>query len=390
MCIKRIVAFTGIRSDYDLMSGIYKKINEDDELELKLIVSGAHMSDTYGSTYKNIEKDNINILAKIESLIDGNSRVSRLKSLAILLQDCITSIANYNPDIIMYAGDREDVIVGGIVGAYLRIPTIHFFGGDHSSDGNVDNAVRHATSKLSSIHFVSHEDHLKRLINLGEESKRIFNVGSPALDKFIETAKMEKIELLNEFKLYNWNEFVVVIYHPIIGEENVAAENFQRILDALNEKKLKAFVSYPNVDSGSKGIIDIILRYQDNENFYFYKNLDRTIFVNLLRNANFLIGNSSLGLFEAPIIKLPVINVGNRQLGRKATDNVIFIEDSKELIEKAIDKVQSNEFIDSMKNIESLFGDGKSVSKVVKILKEMNLDEFLLKTHDPLDYREVL
>ncbi|MDZ5035427.1 UDP-N-acetylglucosamine 2-epimerase, partial [Clostridium perfringens] len=126
-----------------------------------------HLSDSYGYTVDNIEKDGIPIIAKIETLIDSSSKSARVKSLSILLQDCIHSVTMYNPDLIIYAGDREDVIVAGIIGSYLRIPTVHFFGGDHASDGNVDNSIRHATSKLSSLHFVSNNKAKSRLIKMG-------------------------------------------------------------------------------------------------------------------------------------------------------------------------------------------------------------------------------
>ena len=174
--MKKIVAFTAIRSEYDLLSSLYKLLNNDENIDLRLIVSGAHLSKTYGYSVKDIEADGLNILAKIETLLDSDTRASRIKSASILLQSSIDVIANYNPELIIFAGDREEVMVASLIGGYLEIPTIHFFGGDHVEDSHVDNPVRHAASKLSSVHFVSTLEHKKRLIAMGEKEKRIFNI----------------------------------------------------------------------------------------------------------------------------------------------------------------------------------------------------------------------
>ena len=183
--MKKILGISGIRSDYDLLYSLYRKLNKDKSFELKLIVGNAHLSRTYGSSISNIELDNIDIIAKIESLIDGDSNSSRLKSLSIFLQNSIDVIATYDPDIIIYAGDRFEVIIGSLIGGYLEKPTIHFYGGDHGTDGHIDNPIRHATSKLSTFHFVTIDEHKERLINMGENKERIKVIGSIALDRFI-------------------------------------------------------------------------------------------------------------------------------------------------------------------------------------------------------------
>ncbi|MGL4772619.1 MAG: UDP-N-acetylglucosamine 2-epimerase [Clostridium sp.] len=384
MCIKRILGFTGIRSDYEIMSELYKSINCDEELEISLIVCGAHLSESYGYSVSEIHRDGIKILGKIENLIDSNSREGRLKSLSILLQDCISHVSMYNPDLIVYAGDREEVMVGALCGAYLRIPTIHFFGGDHAIDGNIDNVVRHGVSKLSSLHFVTNEESYKRLMKIGEEEKRIFNVGSPSLDRIINTKKISKKELLKSFNLEDFKDYAILLYYPLAGEEELCGEQFREILCSLEERKIKAFVSYPNVDGGNKNIIKVIEEYKGNNNFYFYKNLERELFINLLRNARFLIGNSSCGVYESTILKLPVINVGNRQKGRLAGENVLFVTNRKEDILSGIDRVLEKSFKEILKNAKSPYGEGKSIEKIIELLKTLDLNWFLEKNNDPL------
>ena len=148
----RILGMTSIRSDYDLMSGVYRRLARDPEVDFKLLVSGAHLSPAFGRSVELIRQDGLEILAEIETLISGDSKSSRLKTAAGLLTGALEVVRAYRPDILVYAGDREDVLIGATLGAFLDIPTVHFFGGDHAADGHVDNPVRHATSKLSTAH----------------------------------------------------------------------------------------------------------------------------------------------------------------------------------------------------------------------------------------------
>lgn len=384
MSIKRVLAFTGIRSDYDLMSGLYQKMARDAGMDIGLIVAGTHLSPTYGYSVQNVEKDGIPIIARIETLLDSNSAAARLKSAAILLQDCLHTVCDYGPDLIVYAGDREEVIVGGLIGAYLKIPTVHFFGGDHAADGNVDNLVRHATSKLSSVHFVSHHTHKDRLIKMGEEADRIFVIGSPALDKFISCRWMDKKQLLKHMGQENWEEYALLIFHPILGYEARAGDYFKQILAALRAEKINAFISYPNCDAGNKDIIEIIQDISDDSQFSFYKNLERETFINLMRHASFMIGNSSVGLVEAPMIPLGAINVGMRQLGRLAADNVIFVDQDVDSIKQAIGQVLSSRFSTMLKKLKPLYGDGHSVERALALLSSLDLRKFVDKIEDPL------
>ncbi len=380
---KKILAFTGIRSDYDLLSGIYRKLQENSSIELRLVVSGAHLSCRFGYTVTHIEKDNIPILCKIESLIDSDTKSSRIQSASLLIQGCIHTVMQYSPDVIIYAGDREDALVAALIGAYANIPTVHFFGGDHATDGNVDNPVRHAISKLSSIHFVIHECHLKRLLAIGEEKERIHVVGNPALDRFENVPYIPKKELMIRFEK-KWEEYAVLIHHPILGYEDKAGIYFEEILIALKQKNVKAFVSYPNIDAGNRKTIETINKYEKDRDFFFFKNFDRNVFINLMRNASFMIGNSSSGIIEAAIIPLGVVNVGERQKGRLSSVNVIFVDQGIENIKTAIDRVLSEEFQINLKKTESIYGDGNSIASIVEKIITIDFSQYTFKTKDPL------
>ena len=386
MIKKRILAFTSIRSDYDLLSPLFGLINLDSSLELKLLVSGAHLSKTYGYSVTQIINDGFEILCSIESLIDSDSKKSRIKTASILLQNSIDIIAQYKPDVILFCGDREDAIIAAVIGVYLSIPTIHFYGGDHATDGNVDNSIRHACSKLASLHFVSHNSHKERLKKIGELSERIFVIGSIALDKFVGMKPYNITSIKNHFEIKEgFDNYCLLIFHPVISESDIAYLHFKNIIEVLNELNINTFVSYPNTDAGNKNIIDVIKSYQSNKNFLIYKNLERDWFLSVFKRSSFIIGNSSAGIIEAASIHIPVINVGSRQIGRYANRNVVFCSTQKEDIKEAIVKIKTKQFKNILAKVKNSYGDGKSSKKAIKLIKELNLKTYLNKKEDPLN-----
>ena len=386
--MKKILALTMIRSDYDLMSPLFKLLDEDNDIELKLLVGGAHLSETFGYTVKQIEDDGFDILTRVESLLDSNSKSSRIKSFSILLQNSIDSIASYNPDMIIYAGDREDVMLGAMVGGYLEILTLHFFGGDHINDGHIDNPIRHAASKLSTAHFVALEQHKERLMAMGEPENRIFVTGNISLDKFVSFEADSIHEIKKYFEIQNgFDEFALLIFHPTLQDDEKPEVIFENILKTLKNKKINTFVSYPNVDPGNYEIRKVIDKYVQDENFTFYKNLDRKLFLSIYKNSKFILGNSSSGVCEAASIAIPALNIGTRQTGRYAEGNVMFVGSSKIEIENGINDVSDTDFQNSIKNMKNPYGNGNSARKAYNIIKDIDFGKLLLKIEDPLEVK---
>jgi UDP-hydrolysing UDP-N-acetyl-D-glucosamine 2-epimerase len=381
---RRYLAFSGIRSDYDLLSGIYQGLNGLGAGQFGLIVSGAHLSPTYGKTVDLIEVDGLPIIARIESLLDADSIETRLKSASILLQGCLHTVTQFKPDAILFAGDREDALVGALVGGFLKIPTLHFFGGDHAEDGNIDNSLRHAVSKLASVHFVTHETHKQRLMAIGEEASRIWVIGNPALDRFVSTPLVDRASVMRSMGCPGWDRYCVVIFHPILGHEATAAEGMRNIIDSLKQLDIRAFVSLPNVDTGNREIMAELSRHADDENIHVYSNVERSLFINLLRHADVLIGNSSAGLLEAPIVPLAVVNVGPRQRGRLAADNVIFCDIDKQSVIDAVTRAKSAEFQAKLSGITSPYGAGRTVQLALDLIQSLDLASLLYKRADPL------
>lgn len=383
MSSRRILAFTGIRSDYDLLAGVYKRLDSTPGVDIGLIVAGAHLSPTFGNTVTLIEADAIPIVARIESLLDSDAPSGRLKSAAILLLSCLHSVTEYAPDVIVVAGDREDAWVGALVASYLKIPSVHFFGGDHASDGNVDNPVRHAVSKLASAHFVVLDAHRMRLRCLGEPDWRIFTIGNPALDRFVEEPLIDRSAVVDAMDRPEWTDYAVVIHHPILGHESEAGGEMAAILGSLRAAGLPAFVSSPNTDAGNGGVREAIKAGGDESWVKAYTNLDRRLFVNLLRHAVVLVGNSSAGLLEAPIIPLPSVNVGARQVGRLAGPSVIFSPGTKVEIRAAIERARSASFRESLSPADSPYGGPGGSARACELLTTVDFTELLYKGEDP-------
>jgi len=383
---KKILAITYSRSEYDLLSYLFKLLTNDHEIDFKILVAGAHLSQSFGYTVDYIKEDGHSILGEIECLIDGNKNKSRLTSASIFLNNSIPLIDKFNPDIIIYAGDREEVLMGSILGGFLEIPTMHFFAGDHDLDGTIDNPIRHATSKMSSYLVTTLKEHNDRLVRIGINPSRIFNIGSPALDKF----KLEKNRKVSTFlKLpveFDINNYALVIFHPLFSKEDDSIHDFNILMDALYENKISAIINSPNIDAGSRILINGFKKFENVNYFKFVNNLKRNEFVNVYRQAKFQIGNSSSGILEAASIPIPVINVGERMIGRKSQNNVVFCDVNKDKIKKSIMKVLSEEFrLNNLQGIKNIYGDGNASNKAYYLLKELNIENYKdFRRDDPL------
>ena len=383
---KRILAITYNRSEYDLLSYVYKFLTEDKHIDFQLLVAGAHLSSVFNNTIDHIKKDGHTILGEIECLIDGSSNKSRLISASLFLSNSISIISKFDPNILIYAGDREEVLMGSILGGFLEIPTVHFFAGDHDNDGTIDNPIRHATSKMSSFLFTSIQEHYDRLINLGENPARIFNIGSPALDKF-KLEKHNKISNILELKKeFDMNNYAIVIFHPLFSKETKSLKDFDILMRVLFENKISCIINTPNIDAGSRNLINSFEKFKKVDFFKFVNNLSRNEFVNIYRQAKFQIGNSSSGILEASSIPIPVVNVGDRMIGRKSQKNVLFCKANKSEIISAIKKVITKKFYyDNVKNIKNIYGNGDSSKKAYTILKNLDVKNYAdFRKEDPL------
>lgn len=375
---KKIIGITGCRSEYDILYPVIKKIEKTEGFEASLIVSGAHLSERFGYTVTEIEKDGFQIDERIHSLIDSDKEIGKIKGAGLLMQGLCEALNRLKPDYAMVVGDREEAIISGVVCTYLGIPLIHLCGGDRTSpkEGDVDEPIRHATSKLASLHFTMNESHKKRLIRMGEEPWRVFNSGNPALDRFSEVETMKKKDVLEFFGFTVGDidkPLLLVIQHVISGEIKDAAKQIKSTLDAIVPLKTNCIINYPNSDTGSRNLINVINQYKGFSNVRITRNIPRKEFVNLLRNIDLLIGNSSMALLEGSFLKIPAINVGNRNMNRMNGGNVVFVDYDSYKIHKIAEKILSDKvFCRKLKDCKSVYGDGKSAIKIISFLKRLN------------------
>lgn len=374
---KKILAITGIRSEYDILYPVLKELQENENFDLKLVVTGAHLSNWHGFSIGLIQKDGFEIADKIDYLLMTNRLTQRSKGVGLLISALTQSVERINPDILLFVGDREESIATCIVGNYMNKLVAHIGGGDPVY-GNADDPVRMACSKLAHIHFTTSQEYANNLLKLGEESFRVCFSGNPALNNIAETKRLSKDELSDflKFKICN---YLVLLQHPLSSQVDKSCEQMKITMKAVvefsKENNIKVVGIYPNTDPGSYDIINVI---NENlcENIRFYKTLPREIFVNLMRNARVLIGNSSMGILEAPFYKLPVVNVGDRQKGRLNAGNVEFVAFNTLQIKNALTKACFDEqYRNFVKNLINPYGDGYAHKKIVNFLENINLSD---------------
>lgn len=377
--MRKILAITGIRAEYDLMYPVYKAIDDDPKLSLSLIVTGSHVSKNFGHTIDRIREDGFDIAEIVESLIDGDNDVSRLKGAAVQLLGLTQTIDRTRPDFLLVFGDREETLTTAMCAIYLNIPLVHISGGDRVV-GNVDDQVRHAVTKLASIHFTTSDASKDRILKMGEQEFRTLFVGNPGIDRIKLTPQLTKHDVLGYFNLTGDDKpLIVVVQHVISTEIEQAYEQMKTTLEAVKVLGYNTVMSYPNSDAGSRDIIRCIEEYKDLPNLRIEKFIPRLQFVNALRHADCLLGNSSLGLLEAPFLKLPAVNVGNRQKMRMQAGNVEFVPHNIEAIIHAVKKaISDQEYKQKIDNLVCPFGDGNAAEKIVEVLKNIPYDKNLL------------
>ncbi len=377
----RVLAVTGIRSEYDLLYPLLRALHEDPAFDLGVVVCGAHPTPLHNHSIDQIRADGLPIVEVIDNLLYSDSRAAKAKSAGLLVQGLAQTLAREAPDLLLVLGDREEPIATALAGAYMGIPVVHLAGGDHTcpQGGNVDEEVRHATSKLAHVHLTMAEAHSERLRRMGEEPWRIHRVGSGGIDRLRQTPVLPRerlAALLGEDVL---GDYLVVIHHSVSSRPEQAAEEMRLILERCLAADLPVFVGAANSDPGSAGIASVIEEFTERPGIRPYRNLPREPFVSLLRHARCLLGNSSLGLHEAGYLGLPVINVGERQRGRLAGPQVQFVPAGAEAIDAALERaLHDSAYREQLREADSLYGDGHMAERALAVLKGLPSRERLL------------
>jgi len=372
----KLLFFTGSRGEWGYLRPILEKCKKK-KIKYNICATNMHLLSNFGKSIDEITRDGFKVTDKIYMALDGYDHFTMTKSLGVLISSFSDVIMRLKPDWIVIAGDRGETLGAAIVGAYTYTPVAHIQAGELS--GSIDGMARHAIGKLSHLHFSASKDATQRLIKLGEEKFRIKQVGAPQLDDLNVILKNKNKDFLKKIGLEGIKNYILIIYHSNTDELEKLEKNFYELKKSLEKlpKNISKIWIMPNNDAGSVILNNLILNNSDN-NTHIYKNLSRTIYLNLLKNCKFIIGNSSSGIIEAATFLVPSINLGNRQNKRLQNKNIINITREKEyLITKAIEKIITGKFQIS-KKIKNLYGDGKSSEKIINILLKTKINNKLL------------
>jgi GDP/UDP-N,N'-diacetylbacillosamine 2-epimerase (hydrolysing) len=374
--MKKILFLTGSRGEWGYIRPILHLIKERNDVKSILVVTNMHLLSTYGNSYKDIEDDGFSIDYKINMSLDGYSHITQAKSLGICLMSLPDIIECEAPDWILLAGDRGEQLMGAIAGAYTYTPVAHIQAGEVS--GNIDGMTRHSIGKLVHMHFASNDDAERRLVSLGEERFRIFNVGAPQIDEMIQGPITPLSEIQSKYLVDLSNGYLLAVLHPVTEEAGEAGEHTEIFIKALNTFNYPKIVILPNNDAGSESVKSAIENYKKGI-YYIYANLKREDYLGLLKNCACIVGNSSSGLLEAPTFKIPAVNIGRRQNLRCRGINVLDVEFDIDLIILAIKKALSSEFkMHLEKNCVNPYGEGHSSKKILDLLLNTPKDSKLL------------
>jgi UDP-hydrolysing UDP-N-acetyl-D-glucosamine 2-epimerase len=377
----KISVFTGNRAEYGLLYPLLKALLAKPSIEVSLIISGSHLSTAYGMSLSEIDLSGFINTEKIEMLHadqEWNQRIT--DEMAFLMSAGGRSLKKLDPDILILAGDRYEAFTIAIASFYMNIPIAHIFGGDLSQGGHLDDSIRHSITKLSHIHFTSNEDSHRRVLALGEEPWRVFNVGSLSIDNMVAGEYARPEELFSEFEINTNMPIVLFTQHPVTTESEDAYSQVKESLEAMKELGYQTIITYPCMDNGSQHIIRAIHEYEDLSNFRIIKSLGWKRYLGFLNIASVVVGNSSSGLMETPYFKVPCVNVGTRQAGRFRSSNVVDVNYNKKEIKDAIIKaVSDKDYIKQINKCENPYGDGSASRKIIEILKTIPIDRKLLQ-----------
>lgn len=377
--MKKILVVTGTRAEYGLLYWTMKEIQQDKDLQLQLIVTGSHLSKEYGYTVDQIRKDGFEIDEEIDMLIDSNKKSAIVKSMGLEMIQMAQAFDRLKPDILLILGDRYETFVAATCAMMMNIPIAHMNGGE-STEGAIDEQIRHAITKMAHIHLTGAEYYKERIIKMGEEPWRVYNVGQPGLESIVKLKLLTKEELENELGLKFDKKVFLITYHPVTLDAQNTEEQIVNLIKAISKFEAKYIFTYPNADYGNKIIIDKVNQFKQNYNDAFvFHSLGQIKYLSLMKYADVMVGNSSSGIIESPSFKLPVVNIGDRQKGRIRNKNIIDVGyDTAEIVEGINKALYDEQFISSLNNLDNVYGDGTTSEKVVNILKKIVINERLL------------
>lgn len=376
--MRKIAVLTGTRSEYGYLKPLMKKIERDKQLILIPIITGMHLLENFGNSYK-IVKNDFPDAKKVKMLLNNDN----LEDMAFYLASGITNLTKFfvrnRPDILIILGDRSESLSAAISALYLNIPIAHINGGDVTGT-TIDESIRHAITKFAHIHFVHTKANGKRVKKMGENPNRIFVVGALTVDTMKNTKLKSKDEIFKKYNLNPNKKMILAVQHPLTTLKDKGISQFKVLFKVLDKLKIQTVLIYPNCDAGGRKMIELIEKNKNRDYLRAFVNLNHEDYLSLMKSCSIMVGNSSSGIIESPFFKIPVINIGSRQQGRDRSNNIIDVQPKEKCIMDAIDTIfYSKDFSRKLKTTKNKFGDGFAAEKIVKILKEISINENMIQ-----------
>ena len=378
---RRICVVTGSRAEYGLLQGLIKEIQDAQDLELQLVVAGMHLSPEFGLTYREIEKDGFEIDRKVDMGLTSDTSVGIANSIGLGTIGFGEAFHALKPDLLVLLGDRFELLAAASAALVALIPIAHIHGGE-LTEGAYDDAIRHSITKMAHLHFTASEVYSSRVIQLGEQPKKVFCVGALGIDNIVRLPLLKKDEVEKYIGLSLKGKSLLVTWHPETLNPKSTYEEFQNLLDVLqNYESINIVFTKSNADNdGSRinqMIDEFVLKYP--ENVVTHTSLGQLRYLSTLKYVSGVVGNSSSGIIEAPSLQKGTVNIGNRQLGRLRAASVIDCRPDVQSIKNALDTLFSSQFQSSLPKVSSPYGGSDVARKIAYILKNCSLDGIVRK-----------
>lgn len=378
--MKKICVVTGTRAEYGLLRWVMEGIRQSRVLELQLVVTGMHLSPEFGMTVNAIEADGFKIDRRVEMLLSSDTPVGVTKSMGLGMIGFADALAELQPDLMLVLGDRYEIFVAASAAMIARIPIAHLHGGE-ATEGLIDEPIRHSITKMSHLHFVAAEEYRRRVIQLGEQPDRVFNVGGLGVDNILRLKLLTREELETEldFKLLSRN--LLITFHPVTLEQNTSADQMQELLAALAElKDVGLIFTMPNADTEGRVLFQQIKDFfAKHPNARAYTSLGQLRYLSCIQHVDGVVGNSSSGLAEVPSFKKGTINIGDRQRGRLKAVSVIDSAPERVALSRALAQLFSEEFKSQLTSLKNPYGNGGASEAIVKALETIDFGDLLKK-----------
>jgi GDP/UDP-N,N'-diacetylbacillosamine 2-epimerase (hydrolysing) len=378
---RKICIVTGSRAEYGLLRWIMADLRDAPDLEVQVIATGMHLSPEFGLTYREIERDGFAIDRKLEILVSADTPTGLAKSMGLGLIGFGEAFRDLAPDVVVVLGDRFEILAAASAALVARIPVAHIHGGERT-EGAFDEAIRHAVTKMSHIHFVAAEEYRRRVMQLGEDPSRIFLVGSPGLDAIARLPLLGRAELEQELGIALRSRNLLVTFHPATLAEDDAVTQLNELLTVLCDLEDTCLLfTMPNADTGGRAIRTRIEDFvSKHAGAHAFVSLGQCRYLSCLKHVDAVVGNSSSGLIEAPAFGIGTINIGDRQMGRLRAASVIDCEPHRASISAAFTTLYSPQFQQSLRGIVNPYGDGGASRRIVDVLVGIALDGLCNKT----------